>query len=223
MNLFITELHKLLKISLMAKDSKQSDYCSVCLSLDCFSSFMTGRARLLNLQFCWTSFMQNTPFHCPPMHPSHRALAICTRRAPGDIFVLCLTHRAPVIYMPTPQPLSLSVSFCPIHLYPLIALAHCPFLSGESPRTHTPAHTHVGGRTRGHAKEVASSHGECRREVSNPVPGIGGPAGGLERGCGWLKRWRAQKGRQHRRGVRTSNCALKWTRGCGEHWWLGLI
>lgn len=110
------------------------------------------------------------PFHCPPMHPSHRALAICTCRAPGDIFVLRLTHRAPVIYTPTPQPLSLSVSFCPIHLYPLIALAHCPFLSGESPHTHTPVHARVGGRTRGHAKEVAPSHGECRRAVSNPVP-----------------------------------------------------
>lgn len=36
---------------------------------------------------------------------------------------------------------------------------------------HTCAHTHVGGRTRRHAKEVAPSHGECRRAVSNPVPG----------------------------------------------------
>lgn len=36
---------------------------------------------------------------------------------------------------------------------------------------HTCACARVGGRTRGHAKEVAASHGGCRRAVSNPVPG----------------------------------------------------
>lgn len=131
-----------------------------------------SRVRLLNLRFCWTSFMQNTPFHCPPMHPSHRALAICTRRAPGDIFVLCLTHRAPVIYTAYT---STSLPLCVFLSHSLILPHSSCSLSISfwrvAARTHTPAHTHIGIRTREHAKEVAPSHGECRRAVSNPVPG----------------------------------------------------
>lgn len=114
---------------------------------------------VFNLSFLMTSILlrRTTTYHfsAPLPHRISTLLIGLFQSVPPELqetfFVLRLTHCALVIYTSTPQPLSLSVSFCPIHFDLLVALARCPLLSCESLRTYTFKHTDR--RTRAHAKK----------------------------------------------------------------------
>lgn len=59
---------------------------------------------------------------CPLFQPA--PLMSCARRFCPSSDILCSCD----LYS-TPQPLSFSLPSCPIRFYPLVALAHCPFVS----------------------------------------------------------------------------------------------
>lgn len=102
----------------------------------------------------------------------------------------------------TPQPLSLSAPFCPIRFYPLVALAHCPFVSTRADRRTL-------ARTRGNSpdsfkRSLILSWGEWAcwgiRE--------GAVGGWKDRGHGRVDDWRER--------VRMSVTAVKWA---PWSWW----
>lgn len=176
---------------------------------------LTDNFRLILRHTALHRLCSSVSWYLPALNRSHRAPSVCTpegcrrRFCPSsdtlgssDLYLCTSTS----LYLSPPLCLSVPFTSTSLQLQPIVHF----FL--VCLQTHTAANTLTQGQACAHkCREIAPSLTECRREVSNPVPGRVGLLGDQSGTVGGSKDGGHRRVDSWREDVRMSNTPFRWS------------